>query len=190
MKTKVKWSWIFVSISITLIGMTKLLLAEVELCSLEKMANVEPGYECQAGDLHGNAIWQLQVKTARGKKVWKNLTTGLLVSDILDEKFTQYQAEDICTNPSSLEARGNLSMINWSLPTGYPPKSSNEKNSDFETLEANGVRKVIDTNGRYFWSSSVDPNYSYDAFGFDGNNGHIEVSNRSRGNGFVLCVGR
>ena len=200
MKTRAKWSWIFTGISITLIGVTRLLWAEVELCDLEKMAKAEPGYECQVKTQNENVIWQLHVKTASGKKVWKDMKSGLLVSDILDGKFTQYQAQDMCTNPSSEDARGNLISLNWSLPSGYPEsfngkKGFPNKDSDFETLEKNGIRKVIDTSGRYFWSSSVHPFFSSNAYFFNGSYGGIfnfyrGYDGRDDYPGSVLCVSR
>ena len=74
-----------------------------------------------------------------------------------------------------IEARGNISSVNWSLPS----------KGDFETLEANGVRKVINTTEKWFWSSSVRPNVSNDSYGFDGSYGVGDVNV-----GSVLCVGR
>ncbi|MBI2608433.1 MAG: hypothetical protein HYW47_02410 [Deltaproteobacteria bacterium] len=174
-------------------------IEEIELCDLEKTKQTDQGYKCKVETEDGDVVWYLHTKTESGKKVWKDMKSGLLVSDILDGTFTHYQAQDICTHPSSLEARGNLSNITWSLPTGYP-KDLNGKHgfpnedSDFETLEDNGVLKVIDTTGsEYLWSSSVYPRDSDFAYGFYGYGDIVGGYNRD-GCGYyfgsVLCVGR
>ena len=195
---KIKSKWL-VGISIGFlirISNSALALNPIEICSLEKNKTVDQGYMCQVETSTGNVFWQLDTKTTSGKMVWRDLKSNFLVSDILDEKYTHYQAKDICTDNSSLEARGNLTTVNWGLPSGYPKvlngkKGFPDKDSDFETLEANGIRKVIDTSGRYFWSSSVHPSgYSYYAFVFDGNYGTIDYYGRAYYYGSVLCIGR
>ena len=195
MKTKSKW---LVGISIGfLMGISNSALAQnpIEICNLEKNKTADQGYMCQVKTSTGNVFWQLDAKTTSGKMVWRDLKSNLLVSDILDEKYTHYQVKDICTDNSSLEARGNLTTVNWSLPSGYP-KFLNGKNdfpdkdADFETLEANGIRKVIDISDRCFWSSSVDPDNFDFVYVFDGDDGVIYNDHRGYNVSSVLCVGR
>ncbi len=153
---------------------------KIEECSLEKTTKAEQGYECKVETKNGEATWLLHTKTESGKMVWKDLTSGLLVSDIFDGTYNHNQISDVCTEASSSEARGHLTALSWALPS----------KGDFKTLEANGVRKVIDTSGRWFWSSSVNPNNSFSAYYFNGNNGNIGDCYRGYNDGSALCASR
>ena len=178
-------------------------LLDIEKCSLEKTIVADEGYTCYVPTQNGDAFWKLEVKTPSGKK---DMTSGLLVSDVLDGKYTFSQAKQICADKSSLDARGNLRTVRWKLPTGYEKHLNGtyncpNKDSDVVTLRANGILRVIGPKirdelsdrglnmTRVFWSSSVFPD------GFVSANSFVGGADYYRGDYLqadlsVICVGR
>jgi hypothetical protein len=74
-------------------------------------------------------------------------------------------------------------------------KLENEKKrlptkEEFEEAEKHGIREILDMNGKWFWSASVHPAYSGNAYDFYGVNGGIYNFNRYNYYGSVRCVGR
>lgn len=125
-------------------------------------------------------IFQLVKRTSDGKEVWKDTKSGLIWSDRLDKTYSQYNALNACSDYSTMNARGNLEYVSFSLPS----------KADFETAENDGIREVLpNMKDHYFWSSSVFPYDSYVAYGFGGSYSGFVAGFRSNGNS-VRCVGR
>ncbi len=60
---------------------------------------------------------------------------------------------------------------------------------DFERGKKNGIREVLpNMKDRYFWSSSVHPNDSGNAYYFNGIGGDIDYGYRDNDNVSVRCV--
>lgn len=147
---------------------------------------VSEGFQCMSSK---GVVFRLVKRTQprKGKEVWQDTKSELLVSDVLDGLHTHYQAEKLCADESSLEARGYLSNISWRLPSGNPKN----RDDDYVTLESNGFREAVPRmRDRWFWSSSVI-NFAVDyAYYFPGNGGVIKGDSRNNGGDAVRCVGR
>jgi len=181
--------------------------SQLEACDPNKVAQAQSGYRCQAGDF----IWEVGETTGSGKRVYKDLTGGLLVSGVVAENTAQYGALSLCTDDSN---------ITWNLPSGYPkyeagkesgqlPKNGRclwgeeyrdgkcffpSADSDFVILNTHHVREVVpEVKDGHFWSSSIDPSNTYLAYAyFAGSYGDVSPSFRY---GYtywyaVLCTAR
>ncbi|MBI2646752.1 MAG: hypothetical protein HYW85_06995 [Deltaproteobacteria bacterium] len=170
----------------------------IDSCSSEKTFQAPQGYMCKHKTPTGDAFWSLEVVTPLGgTRIWKDMKSELLVSDVYGRVPGYDAAKRICTNPLSF-VEGYPTNINWGLPSGYH-KGLNGKyefpnqDSDFETLEAHGVRKVINTRGSWYWSSSQDPRWFVfnSACIFSGNDGGLVYSAAHHvSGGSALCIGR
>ncbi len=115
-------------------------------------------------------------ETARGgqfKKVAngiQDMTSGLVVMNEIKSRVNQYEATNYCS------AKGQR------LPT----------REEFIALEQRGFREAFsgDMADKFFSSSSVHPNYGYNACVFNGYNGYVYYDNRyySNDNGSARCV--
>lgn len=147
---------------------------------------VPEGFQCMTSK---GVVFRLVKRTMarKGKEVWQDTKSDLLISDVLDGLHTHYQAEKLCAHDSSLEARGYLSNVSWRLPAGNPKN----KDDDYVTLESNGFREVVPRmRDRWFWSSSII-NFAVDyAYYFPGNGGVIKGDSRNNPGDAVRCVGQ
>lgn len=102
---------------------------------------------------------------------WKDLTTGLIWHHVKNHKpMNWYQTMD-----QFKEGPLRLATVD-----------------EFIEAEQHGFREVLGITSGWFWSSSVYPYGTDDAYGFSGGNGSVYFVVRSDYVGFsaVLCVGR
>ncbi len=181
----------------SLIGVSFLSYAEVsppcvplEPCNIEKLKKAELGYTCQVSSC---VSWSVEAKTLTGKNILLDQKSGILVTDVLDGRYNQFDAKKQCSNFKIMES---FSGKNWGLPTGYPKEMNGkecfpDRDSEFETLEKDGIRQVLDIFGNTFWSSSVYPYSKSVAYEFHGNYGYVFIGYRyDKIDHSVLCVGR
>lgn len=182
-----------------LLCVTALSAQAVETCDSVKNEKAEQGYVCQVYTAGGPVFWSLEIKTSAGRMVWKDHKSGLFVSDHFLGTQNYYQAKVLCNapqvSPPEFDPRGGLSSIQWRLPSGYPENMNGQygfpnEDSDWVTLEKNGIRKVLPPVRRWYWSSSVLPDYAGYAYVFNDHNGDISHGYRNYCNYFVRCVGR
>ena len=62
------------------------------------------------------------------------------------------------------------------------------KSNDAKIPSPNGLFAGSRTGHKAFWSSSVNPNNTDNAYDFNGNNGDIDNDNRDNNNEAALCV--
>jgi hypothetical protein len=122
----------------------------------EDYPSLREGFRCETTR---QATFELFRKTASGKMVWKELGSGYLISDILDgsPNLTQPEAERLCSDPSSLEARGYLSAVSWRLPTGYPLIQTSEgwPRSEWRLLVERRIQEIAKYDHVGFWSAAI-----------------------------------
>lgn len=107
-------------------------------------------------------VFELISKDEKGER-WKDLETGLTWGPIHGDPINHYEATE---------------KFGAALPT----------KEEFETAENHGIREVLDMKNKWFWSSSVFPNYAAYAYYFYGSNGGIGYYYRSGGNDAAVCV--
>lgn len=171
---------------------------KIGACSVEAVAKASADYKCEAQTRSGPVAWQV-VAVLQGERtfrVWKDLKSGLYVSDDLGKHSPTAAIKDhLCTSPEYASHRGNLGGVGWRLPTGYPRKLNGKKNfpqqdSDFVTLEADGIRQVVPgLMNKWFVSSSEAEGDGF-FYGFDGEFGGIDYTCYGNGNVSVRCVGQ
>ncbi len=83
----------------------------------------------------------LVTRSEDGRKIYKELTTGLIWSYRLLDTMDQYEAEKIC---NVFGEQSGITNVSWRLPTI----------KEYETAEKNGIRKLPDMK-HWFWSSSA-----------------------------------
>lgn len=109
----------------------------------------------------GSTIW---TKVQEG---WKDNITGLIWYPKETRIFTHHEAM-------------NLETETKRLPT----------KEEFEEAEKHGIRELLEITFGLYWSASIHPIYSTNAYGLDGNRGGISYYFRAFANGSVLMVGR
>lgn len=101
-----------------------------------------------------------------GKESWKDLTSGVTWHDIEDKRYDHIEA---------------VKEFKDKLPT----------KEEFEIAESHGFRSVLPNFlNRRFWSSSVHPDVSNNAFVFYGKYGDIYYDFRDNFYDSVRCVAR
>lgn len=112
--------------------------------------------------------FKLLNRTSEGE-TWLDVSSGLTWLPISASKINHYEAEKHQTDSQRLPTK-----------------------EEFEVAERHGFRDVLDNmNGRWFWSSSVHPDYSLYAYHFHGRIGYIYVDYRDLDDDFaVRCVSR
>jgi len=120
-------------------------------CSPEKMANAEKGAICHTA----TADWQAEGWTSFRKKAYRDLTSKVVVSDLVATSLPLYEAETLCAR---------LTQDAWSLPTGSN-LFNHVSNDEFAALEADHIRDVVPglSSQEGTWSKSIS---SYPAPGF------------------------
>ncbi len=137
---------------------------QIKACndSSTNLRSVVVGFKCRTSK---GAIYE-RVARANFGESWKD-SDGLIWSDYIGS-HSQYDAVSLCQR------------LSGTLPA----------RADFERGEANGFREVLpNMKDRWFWSSSVRPNYSAYAYDFNGDIGYIAYYNRDS-NYAVRCAGR
>jgi hypothetical protein len=159
----------------------------VEACDLSTVKNATAGYWCYTTK---HVLFKVEARS-RGHVVLRDTKSELLVSDQVAEDVNRYGAAKLCSDPSTLAARGNLTEIKWSLPTYYwQPPYRDTIGGDFWLLEQSGIREVREMKDHSYWSSSAASTESYgDAIVYVGDNGDIWSEFSSKSNS-ALCVGR
>jgi hypothetical protein len=110
--------------------------------------------------------FELMERKFGDKEAWKDLTSGVTWYDVEDGKYNHHDA---------------LKRFKDELPT----------KEEFEEAEKHGFREVLQNiKDRWFWSSSVHPDYSDVAFVFVGSSGGVGIYYRDSLNGSARCVGR
>lgn len=99
---------------------------------------------------------------------WKDEETGLIWSSPHEESMNYKKAMEYCRS------------IGAELPT----------KAMFESLASSKGYHLIPNRNQWFWSSSVNPNYSDHAYAFYGSCGYIIFVFRYNYNDAVVCVGR
>lgn len=154
-------------------------LATVETCDPSKVEQAAAGYMCRADDV----VWKIESQAYAGKRVYRDMKSGIRVTAPLDGKHSQYSAEGLCKN-------------GFHLPTGYPAGINGKyglptQDSDFTTLENDHVRDVVPgIKNNWLWSSSLFPSNSVSAFEFNGYDGNIDIIFRGALYEEVVCVAR
>ena len=137
---------------------------QIKACndSSTSLRSVAVGFKCRTSK---GAIYERVARDNFGES-WKD-SDGLIWSDYIGS-HSQYDAVSSCRR------------LSGTLPAP----------ADFKRGEANGFREVLpNMKDRWFWSSSVRPNNSYYAYGFDGGSGGGGYGDRVS-NFSVRCVGR
>ena len=105
------------------------------------------------------------ISRKKGKESWKDLTSKLTWRDREEKTYNHYEATE---------------KFGDKLPTI----------EEFRIAEEHGFRDILpNTNGYFFWSASLSPNFSDFAQGFYGNNGGSGYGYRGNDSS-VRCVGR
>jgi len=100
------------------------------------------------------------------KEKWMDVQTGLVWCDVEDDTMTHYKAIELFNTDDKR------------LPT----------KEEWEEAEKHEIRFVLPNfNNKWFWSSSVHPDYSYYAYIFDGRGGDF-VFDRFNGWVSVRCI--
>lgn len=102
-----------------------------------------------------------------GPDSWTDERTGLHWLSAEPKTYTHGQATELQTDKKRLPTK-----------------------KDFEYAEKHGIREIFNMHGKWFWSASVHPNYSYFACVFYGSYGVIVSFYRDYVSGSVRCVGR
>jgi hypothetical protein len=170
-----------------------------EICDPQTIAKAVKGYTCVVKAKSGSVPWRVEAVIAtesRTFRVLKDLKSGLYVSDDMGKHSHETALkENLCQAPDYSNQKGNLTSVNWRLPSGYP-RSLNGKNgfpnhdSDFVNLEDDGIRQVIPgISSKYFVSSSeAGKPADYVSYGFDGEFGGIDAGCNGNGMASLRCV--
>lgn len=148
-------------------------------CSPEAMGAAPAGSVCHTS----SADWRVENETYAGKRVYRDLKSGLEVTEPLGGNSLQQAAAQRCTS-------------GWRLPTGYPVDFEGKdgfpvQESEFLVLGADNIRHIVPgTKCDWFWSSSINPGDEDVGFLFDscGDPGGMETLFRDQHPGAVLCV--
>ena len=103
--------------------------------------------DCATKKMANGTQWTLVTVTKSGNSVWRDDDSGKIWSDRLNRIYTQYTAAEACVSTKSLDARGNLISLAWTLPS----------NDDFMTAESHGIRNALPHMRYFFWSTSIYP---------------------------------
>ena len=137
---------------------------QIKACndSSTSLRSVAVGFKCRTSK---GAIYERVARDNFGES-WKD-SDGLIWSDYIGSH-------------SQRDAVSSCLRLSGKLPAP----------ADFKRGEANGFREVLpNMKDRWFWSSSVHPYDSDNAYGFNGYIGDIDYYNRIYNNS-VRCVGR
>lgn len=152
-------------------------IATVDACDPGKVARAASGYMCRAGGV----MWKVENETYANKRVYRDMKSGLKVTEPLDGTSNHDNAASRCKDGYWLPS-GYLTL--WNGDYGFP-----NQDSEFVTLRRDGVRSVVPgMKEHWFWSSSVNPGYSYSAYYFRGGTGDISIVARETGDGSIICV--
>ncbi len=161
-----------------------------------KLRAVDPGFTCVTSQ---GVTFKLIVRTDSDKEVWQDVngkspqTKGVYISDTADEKYDWNTAQGMCTDPATLDARGNLSNVSWHLPSGYNDDFAGQNglpngHSEFAKLDIDGYYEVVPSLPNHmFWTSSPWPPNT--AWGYNGDNGGFADFGRQN-EGSIRCIGK
>ena len=166
-------------------------------CDPHVVEKADVGYTCTVRAKAGPVSWRVEavVQGSRQFRVVKDLKSGLYVSDDLGRHSQLVaKAQKLCSAPEFAGQRGNLISVAWRLPSAYPHALDGKNgfpshDSDFVTLDDDGVRQVIAGLANKWFVSSSDPGNGY-PFGYDGDFGGIDTGCDGNGNVSLRCVGQ
>jgi hypothetical protein len=98
------------------------------------------------------------------------------------EDLESWQDKDTGLTWTETDFSGDHHKAMERFPDSLPTKK------EFEIAELHGIREIMDMNGKWFWSSSGNPNYSYVAFVFYGSFGAVAYVSRSYVSIVAVCV--
>ena len=135
--------------------------------------------------------------TGRFYDVWQDSKTNLLWTNPLDEQYTHTAAavmhpngklttntnvlkELACVDAQGKRARANINDRKFALPTI----------EEYRQAEADGIREVQSLEGRWFWTSTLEPYNSDAAREYNGTYGYYDIRHVDYKYDWILCVGR
>jgi hypothetical protein len=119
----------------------------------------------------------LVTRTNEFEEVHKELSSELLWSARLPSTMNHGAAKKAC---SRLKEVAGITGHKWRLPS----------KQEYEQAEKNGIRKALPTMNYWFWSSTVNLNYSEFAWAFSGNHGRGLAAWLNEAGNSVRCVAR
>lgn len=129
-------------------------------------------------------IRRIQAKNKKFKHYW---------SDIILANKNFEDAKGVCKENESLDARGHLKTLIWSLPSG-DPSNNLALPSDYIIGEEHGMREVIPNMRYWLWTSSVQKNSNSKpddrVWLFFGYNGTFDTANLNSTKFLIHCVGK
>src|SRR5215510_4133406 len=146
-----------------------------ETCDPQTIGKAVKGYTCTVKTKSGSVAWRVEAVSpteSRTFRVIKDLKSGLYVSDDMGKHSHESAVhENLCQSPDYSNQRGNLTSVTWRLPSGYPRSLNGKKNfpnqdSDFVTLEDDGIRQVLPLANKWFVSSSESASEDFSSYGF------------------------
>ncbi|MEK6706058.1 MAG: hypothetical protein AAB116_17835 [Candidatus Poribacteria bacterium] len=150
-------------------------LTNVDKCDATKTKKAKDGYVCRVGKV----LWQVEGTTDSGKRVYRNLKTGVAVSNVLRGKYNLKTSGKACREDSN---------VKWQLPSGSDSAHDHES---FLSLAIDGFLSVVPgIDGKRFLSSSFDDTK---VLAFNKVLGHMEKINFSDSRYddlSVICVGK
>jgi hypothetical protein len=170
-----------------------------EPCDPQTVAKAAKGYTCVVKTKNGPVAWRVEAvisTESRTFRVVKDLKSGLYVSDDMGKHSHETaKKENLCQSPDYSNQKGNLTSVTWRLPSGYPRSLNGKKgfpnqDSDFVTLEDDGIRQVVSgVASKYFVSSSeAGKTGDFMSYGFDGEFGGIDAGCNGNGMASLRCV--
>src|SRR5262245_16698528 len=168
-----------------------------ETCEPQAVAKALKGYTCMTKTKSGSVAWRVEaviLTESRTFRVVKDIKSGLYVSDDMGKHSHEAaKKENLCQSPDYSNQRGNLTSVTWRLPSGYPRSLNGKKNfpnqdSDFVTLEDDGIRQVLPLANKWFVSSSESASEDFSSYGFDSEFGGIDSGCNGNGMASLRCV--
>src|SRR5258708_26006257 len=97
--------------------------SSTEACDPQTIAKVVKGYTCVVKTRSGSVAWRVEAvipTESRTFRVMKDLKSGLYVSDDMGRHSHELAVkQNLCDSPDYSNQRGNMTSVNWRLPSGY-----------------------------------------------------------------------
>jgi hypothetical protein len=150
-----------------------------------EIRKVPVGHVCRT--LQGGTF-QLVVRTSEAIEVWKNLDTGLFISDYAPYlRMTFDEAQKFCTSQIAERLQGGLKYISWHLPS----IDWRSRNGEYTQLYDLGLGDIIYNEnwlGDFFWSGTefTDEGYAMHYNFYTDNMFNVLKDFKE----LVICIGR